>query len=83
MAGVTPERLARLLAEDIPDGLFGGPRDQVPAPGTERSTRPPVTPEQAAEHRAALAAALDGHAVGKPMRRHLRVVPAAPHRKAS
>lgn len=73
---MTPERLARLLAEDIPDGLFGGPRHQAPASPGDRTGLPPVTPEQAAEHRAVLAAALDGHTVGLPMRRHLRIVPA-------
>lgn len=49
---MTPQQWATVLAEELPTGLFGGPRPHPPI--EER----PVDPH-AAEHRADLLAALD------------------------
>lgn len=83
---MSPEDLARLLAEAVPDGTFGG---QLPE--SERQQRPsrrpprPVTEAEAAEHRAVLAAAIAGfdsckdsiaaRGVGPRPPRHLHAVP--------
>ena len=62
---MTPEQRAAVLAEELPTGLFGGPR---PAPRTTA-----IDP-CAAQHVADLLIALEGH--DADMRRaHLRVVP--------
>jgi hypothetical protein len=65
--------LERLLAEEIPTGLFGGPRPTPPPVPYE--PRNPVTPEQAAAHYAALDAAVEGWHWNDNPRHHLRVVP--------
>jgi hypothetical protein len=79
---VTPaERLEQLLAEAIPDGTFGGPRDTAPAP---RRALLPVSPARAAAHLTELTAAVhrQRHAPTTPdpapRPRHLRAVPAPP-----
>lgn len=62
--------LQRLLAEELPDGTFGGARSLEPAAHPTR--RDPKTPDpQAAQHRRDLLAALDQRPA---RRRHLRVV---------
>ncbi|MDG9703742.1 hypothetical protein [Streptomyces sp. DH37] len=70
---MTDELWARLMAESIPDGTFGGPRPDAP-----RAPRP-VSPQQAAHNRAELEAALDetdAKTARSTRRRHLRAVPA-------
>lgn len=60
--------LERLLAEEIPTGTFGGPKPHTP-PATTHGPRT-TTPVEAAEHVAALEAALTSQRA-----RHLRAVP--------
>ncbi|MEU4898224.1 hypothetical protein AB0B12_37950 [Streptomyces sp. NPDC044780] len=61
--------LERLLAEELPTGMFGGPRSLKPE-SEPRTPAQPCTPGHvAAEHRRVLDEALGG-----PRRRHLRVV---------
>lgn len=62
---MTPEQRAAVLAEELPTGLFGGPR---PAP----PYTPAVDPD-AAQHRADLLAALTAHDTDV-RRAHLRLV---------
>lgn len=53
---MTADQLAALLAEAVPDGTFGGARSPRPRRGTKPA---PTTPDpRAAEHRAALEAAI-------------------------
>lgn len=58
--------LERLLAEELPTGAFGGPRDRTAEP---RST---LAPARAAANYAALEAALTRRAPARP---RLRLVP--------
>jgi hypothetical protein len=81
------DRLEELLAEAIPDGTFGGPRDTPPAP---RRAPPPISPARAAAHLAELTAAVHPRRrttttpAPAPHPRHLHAVPATdPPRKAS
>lgn len=60
----------RLLAESIPTGTFG----HAQPPSAQPRTRRPWTPEEQAQHRADLEAALDAHETRGP-RRHLTPVP--------
>lgn len=62
--------LEQVLAEQWPDGRFGGPRP----PATRY--RPSVSPDDQARHRADLIAALTGHTWDQP-------IPARRTRKAS
>ena len=66
--------LERLLAEEIPDGTFGGARD--PRPAAQPTRREPDP--QAGEHVADLLAAIQ-----PARRRHLRAVPDNQTRKAA
>lgn len=50
----TAEGLRRLYAEELPTGTFGGP---YALPPRSRKELPRTSPEDAAEHRAVLAAA--------------------------
>lgn len=63
----------RLLAEAIPTGTFGHAQPTSAQPHTQRSW----TPEEQAQHRADLDAALDAHETRGP-RRHLTLVPDQP-----
>lgn len=64
--------LEHLLAEELPTGTFGASR---PTQGPSRSPAGRTGSDpRAAEHRAALEAALHGWQFGRP-RRHLRPVP--------
>lgn len=65
---MTPEQRAAVLAEELPTGLFGGPR---PAPPVRTRAIDPL----AAQHVADLLAALDAHDAAEARRRgRLRLV---------
>jgi hypothetical protein len=74
--------LERLLAEELPTGMFGGPRHRDPDPAPQEQPARPrreTSALEAAANRARLEAALDemeGRGTGKP-ERHLRAVPPA------
>ncbi|MEU8480363.1 hypothetical protein [Streptomyces hygroscopicus] len=66
--------LERLLAEELPTGMFGGPRSLKPESEPRTPAQPRTPGHMAAEHRRVLDEALGGWEYNRS-RRHLRVVP--------